>query len=329
MENLLGAKHPVGNTCWVCSVASPLSKATEATRGTRTCDLGTWLAGSSWAFFYAGTIIARRNNDKTDPDSSPNLGMRLKPWPRQPGIDLADQGLWDGDLCLTFLGGLARLSKLLRSRTFGQIPGPLSITLITSVRSVGLLSDSSLVLGLESFHLKTKSVAWGSPGLLSPTDKDNIIKFPNLFSLFSFPHHEHKKNSRQQPRISSTRKRFHKVSFRAVRSVDIPRLTIGCWRLNRSPFSVSPSFVNYRAADTPCSPGQVRIFILHHPPSGSGSGSGSGTSSIASSASSLTRLQTHLVDHSFPHLAGKGPVIRFYIASCFQAPARSAASDHP
>lgn len=67
---LLGAKHPPGNTCWVRSVASPLSKAAQVTRDTRTCDPVACLAGSSWAFFYAGTIIVCRNNDKTDPDSS-------------------------------------------------------------------------------------------------------------------------------------------------------------------------------------------------------------------------------------------------------------------
>lgn len=85
---------------------------------------------------------------------------------------------------------------------------------------------------------------------------------------------------------------------------------------------MSPSVVNCRAQILRV-PRARYVSILHHPlldldlePRG-----------IASSASSLTRLQTHLVDHSFPHLAGQGPVIRFYIASCFQAPERSAASD--
>lgn len=38
-RTLLGAKHPVGNTCWPCSVASPLSKATQVTRD-KDPDLG-------------------------------------------------------------------------------------------------------------------------------------------------------------------------------------------------------------------------------------------------------------------------------------------------
>ena len=192
--------------------------------------------------------------------------MWLKPWPRQPGIDLADQGLWDDDLCLTFLGGLARLSKLLRFRTLGQIPRPLSITLLTSVRSVGLLSDSSLVLGLESFHLKTKSVAWGSPGLLSPTDKRYYYKVSQPFFLFSSPSREYKKHSQQQPRIPSIRNRFHKVSFRAVRSVDITRLTIGCWRLNRSPFSVIPEFRQLPRCRYSVFPGPGTYLYLASPP---------------------------------------------------------------
>lgn len=85
---------------------------------------------------------------------------------------------------------------------------------------------------------------------------------------------------------------------------------------------MSPRVVDYRAQILRV-PRARYVSILHHPlldldlePR-----------RIASSASSLTRLQTHLVDHSFPHLAGQGPVIRYYIASCFQAPERSAASD--
>lgn len=85
---------------------------------------------------------------------------------------------------------------------------------------------------------------------------------------------------------------------------------------------MSPRVVNCRAQILRV-PRARYVSILHHPlldldldPRG-----------IASSASSLTRLQTHLVDHSFPHLTGQGPVIRYYIASCFQAPERSAASD--
>lgn len=178
---------------------------------------------------------------------------------------------------------------------------------IASVRSVGQFSDSELVLGLESFHPKTKSVAWGSLGLCDPPqrerEKDIIIKFPNLFS-FSFPSpHESKQHNSPQNPLDQDQEQVPQSALRAARSVNNSRLTSSCWRLKFAHRFLCPREWSTTAQQILRVPrAQVRIYLASPP---SGSGSGTSRDRFFGFFSDAT-ADPSCVDHSFPHLAGQG-----------------------
>lgn len=175
-----------------------------------------------------------------------------------------------------------------------SISRSLSITL-TSVRSVGLFSDGRLVLGLEAFHPKTKSAAWG----LLP-HRDRYYKVSQPFSFLLLP----SSLQIQQPHKFPWSEQVPQGAFRVVRSVGIRLTVAGLKSLTVRLYSRAIS----TPTDTPCSPVLVRIYLASPP---SGTCIWTFEDRFFGFFSDATADPS--VDHSFPHFAGR--VQKFAITS--------------